>query len=528
MQKDCSSLVAFLAAIPLANALGQVPCEHAMFPNPLSVGSDFGQAVAIRGGSMVVGLPSVTQSGGYAMFYNLDESGWTLAQIEQAPDKAVSDRFGWSCAVDGTHAVIGRRGDGILNSQGSAYTYERQPDGHWTLLQKLTAPVGWWAFGWSMSIDGDRLAIAAKGAASLGEKGRVFIYEFENGQWVEKAVIAPSLDTLGDWLGASVALQGDRLAVGAPKNGTGRAYVFDRQANGTWVQQALFTPPVVTPTGDEYGWAVALDGDTVAVGAIAYDSPVINAGGVFVYVKAQVGWEFQQQLASPPDGTLPRFGHALSLKGDEIYVGAPTNAYPVSSAGCVYRFNRTGGVWTQTAKFFGSEPFASAWFGNAIARDENLLAVAAYAGPSPLPGKVHLFSIGGGAHLQGGAASISASLGGSQPLQLGACPEHAGDYYLILGSLSGTAPALPLGNAELPLVFDSYTLFGLQSPNSPFLPASLGLLDPSGRANAEFRLPPGSVPNLIGQTAHHAFLVLDQATLDVELASNPTPVLIAP
>jgi hypothetical protein len=113
-------------------------------------------------------------------------------------------------------------------------------------------------------------------------------------------------------------------------------------------------------------------------------------------------------------------------------------------------------------------------------------------------------------------------------LQLGACPEHAGDYYLILGSVSGTTPALPLGAAELPLVVDAYTLFGLQYPNSPLLPASLGTLDPWGRASTNFILPPQSVPNFIGSTAHHAYVVLDSATLAIELASNPTPVLIAP
>jgi FG-GAP repeat len=477
---------------------------------------------------MLVGCPTVTQAPGYAVFYSRGDAGWEVEQMESAPDGQDYDLFGWSCAVDGDHAIIGRQADGSLNSQGSVYCYERQPDGHWDMKQKIMMPLGYWAFGWSMSIDGDRVAITAKGAAALGDKGRVMIFEFEGGAWVQKAIIKPSLDTLGDWFGASVSLQGDRLAVGAPKNGTGRAYVFDRQSDGKWVEQALFTPPVVSPTGDEYGWAVAVDGDTVAVGAIAYDAPIQSGGAAFVYVKGPSGWQLEQQLSAPPDGTLPRFGHALSLLGNVLYVGAPTNAYPVGSAGCVYRFDREGASWTQTAKFFGSNPFNSAWFGNAIARDGDLLAIAAHASPVPQPGHVHLFSIAGGAHLEGNASEVSASAGGSQPLQLGACPEHAGDYYLILGSVSGTTPALPLGAADLPLVVDAYTLFGLQNPNSPLLPASLGTLDSWGRASTSFTLPPQSVPNFIGSTVHHAYLVLDQTTLAVELASNPTPLLIAP
>lgn len=520
----CFLAVAF-AVLP---GMGQSPCEVVKIQQPTQFGADFAQSVALRGNSLLVGMPNVTNSGGYAMFYSRSPSGWELDQIEQAPDKAIGDMFGWTSAVDGNHAIIGRQSDGALTSQGSVYCYERQSNGQWSMIQKITVPLGYWAFGWSMSIDGDRVAIAAKGAAALGDKGRVFIFEFENGLWVQKWIIKPSLDTLGDWFGASVSLQGDRVAIGAPKNGTGRAYIFDRQSDGKWVEQALFTPPVVSPTGDEFGGAVSLHGDTVAVGAIGYDYPVSSAGAVFVYSKGQSSWGLQQQLAAPPNGTFPSFGFALHLVGEVIYVGAPTNALPVSSAGCVYRFDRVGTSWNQTAKFFGSNPFGSAWFGNAIARDGDLLAIAAHASPVPQPGHVHLFSIAGGAHLEGNASSVSASAGGSQPLQLGACPEHAGDFYWILGSVSGTTPALPLGAADLPLVVDAYTLFGLQYPNSPLLPASLGTLDPWGRATTSFTLPPQSVPNLVGATAHHAFVVLDSISLAVELASNPTPVLIAP
>jgi hypothetical protein len=113
-------------------------------------------------------------------------------------------------------------------------------------------------------------------------------------------------------------------------------------------------------------------------------------------------------------------------------------------------------------------------------------------------------------------------------LQLAACGEHAGDFYLLLGSLSGTAPALPLGPLDLPLVFDAYTQFTLAFPNSSWLPGSLGQLDPWGRANASLVLLPGSAPSFVGQTAHHAFVVFDQQSLALETVSNPTPVLLAP
>jgi hypothetical protein len=474
-------------------------------------------------------MPTVSFSPGFALIYEHTETGLQLQAQLQAPDGKNADLFGWSVALEGSHLMVGRRAAGTLNSQGAVYAYQRQSNGTWLMTQKIanTKP-GIWAFGWAMSIDGSRVAIGAKGAAALSPRGRVYIFELENGLWVEKAEVAPSLDDIGDWFGASVALQGDRLAVGAPQNGTGRAYVFDRQANGAWVEQALFTPPVVSPTGDEFGRSVAVDGDTVAVGAIAYDAPYMNAGGVFIYEKQAGSWAFRQLLSPTFNGYTARYGYSLSLLGEELFVGAPTDGNPILSSGYVHRYQRIQGVWQETAKFEGSAPFASRWFGSGIVRFGDELVITAPAANSPGPGKVHIYSLVPSTHLEGSNSQVSTGAGGTQPLQLAACGEHAGDFYLLLGSLSGTAPALPLGPLDLPLVFDAYTQFTLAFPNSSWLPGSLGQLDPWGRANASLVLLPGSAPSFVGQTAHHAFVVFDQQSLALETVSNPTPVLLAP
>ncbi len=143
-------------------------------------------------------------------------------------------------------------------------------------------------------------------------------------------------------------------------------------------------------------------------------------------------------------------------------------------------------------------------------------------------GRVHMFSLAGAPMLSGAPIALSNAAGGVQPFQLGACQSHAGDFYLILGSLSGAEPALPLGAVSVPLVPDFYTQFTLNQPNSALLPASLGQLDPWGRAYAAFQLPPATPASTIGLTFHHAYLVFDQTTLALESASNAVPVTIGP
>jgi hypothetical protein len=517
------------ALMSLDSRAAQAPCEASKYESPLTMDGTYGSSVDLDGDHLMAGTPSISGSPGHVFVYQRCPAGWSLGSVLTAADSAALDQFGWQVAVEGDFALIARQDDGILGAQGSVYAFTRSGEGEWLQTQKIMiADVGVWAFGWSISMEGSRAAIGAKGAASLGNKGRVFIFEREEGLWVQKAKIKPSIDNLGDWFGASVALDGDRLAVGAPKNGTGRAYVFDRQSDGTWVEQALLVPTIVTPTGDEYGTSVAVQGDTVMVGSPGHDSPFFNGGAIYVYEQGETGWSLTQKLSTLTIGSLPFFGHCLDLEGDELLVSASSNHEQAPGGGAMYLFRRHAGVWTEEAKFFGSNPSSSANFGHSFARDGDRLAVGAPAAPTSFPGRVHLFSFAGGAHLEGDAEALSNATGGVQTLQLGACPSHAGDFYLLVGSVSGTEPSIPLGPVTVPLVADTYLLYTVANPNSALLPSSLGVLDPWGRAVTSFVLPANTSAALTGLTAHHAYVVLDATTFAVELASNPVPVLLGP
>jgi hypothetical protein len=521
--------LALAAALAMTAQAAQGPCETSKYESALPVDGTFAHAVALRGNRLVVGAPTNQGLSGHVSIFEPEGSGWILAEVLVASDPVPADEFGWCVAVEDSFALIARRTDGTLGAQGSVYAFARSPEGEWLQTQKIMiADVGVWAFGWSISMEGNRAAIGAKGAASLGNKGRVFIFEREEGLWVQKAKIKPSIDNLGDWFGASVDLDGDRLAVGAPKNGTGRAYIFDRQPDGTWVEQALLVPTIVTPTGDEYGTSVAVQGDTVMVGSPGHDSPFFNGGAIYVYEQGEAGWGLTQKLSTLTIGSLPFFGHCLDLEGDELLVSASSNHEQAPGGGAMYLFRRHAGVWTEEAKFFGSNPSSSANFGHSFARDGDRLAVGAPAAPTSFPGRVHLFSFAGGAHLEGDAEALSNATGGVQTLQLGACPSHAGDFYLLVGSVSGTEPSIPLGPVTVPLVADTYLLYTVANPNSALLPSSLGVLDPWGRAVTSFVLPANTSAALTGLTAHHAYVVLDATTFAVELASNPVPVLLGP
>ncbi len=130
----------------------------------------------------------------------------------------------------------------------------------------------------------------------------------------------------------------------------------------------------------------------------------------------------------------------------------------------------------------------------------------------------------------GSPSQISLSAGGAQSIAIAAGPQHAGRIFLLLGSVSGTAPGIPVEALTLPLNVDAYFFATLTAPNAPPLAGSLGTLDAGGAATASFSLQPLTNPALAGLTAQHAYVVLDAqpALLSVPFVSPALSVVLVP
>jgi hypothetical protein len=145
------------------------------------------------------------------------------------------------------------------------------------------------------------------------------------------------------------------------------------------------------------------------------------------------------------------------------------------------------------------------------------------------PPTSHMFG-GVVAGLDSPVMTISLSTGGVQPWVLAAGASHAGEAYLVVGSLSGTAPGIQINSTlVLPLQFDFWLDFTVLNPNVPPLFDSAGTLDAAGHAQAGgIALPAGLPATLAGVLAHHAFVVFDASSGAVTFVSNPIPLLLVP
>jgi hypothetical protein len=147
-------------------------------------------------------------------------------------------------------------------------------------------------------------------------------------------------------------------------NQAGAAFVYVR-SGATWTQQAMLLAPDGA-SSDNFGWSVAISGDTIVVGAYRDDSPLANAGSAYVFVRNGLAWAFQQKLTAPgADAAVQdEFGNAVAVQGDKIFVGAHSANLPGNNdSGAVYVFRPVAGVWTQTDKLTPTPGTGGSTFG---------------------------------------------------------------------------------------------------------------------------------------------------------------------
>lgn len=148
-------------------------------------------------------------------------------------------------------------------------------------------------------------------------------------------------------------------------------------------------------SADQFGRAVALDGDTALVGASRDGDPNgEGAGSAYVFARSDGTWSQMAKLVADDGDGGDAFGYSVALSGDTAVVGAPRDEDPNGGkAGSAYVFSRASGEWRQTAKLVASGGESEDRFGRAVALDGDTAVVGAY-GTGPGAGAAYVFSGG--------------------------------------------------------------------------------------------------------------------------------------
>lgn len=346
-------------------------------------------------------------------------------------------RFG-IVAIDGDTLAVGALGDASGSNDpsdtsapnaGAVYVFRRSGNA-WSqeaYLKASNARAGSF-FGVTVALAGNTLAVGAIGEASAGapndtsapNAGAVYVFTRNGTTWTEQAYLKASNARENAQLGASVALVGDVLVVGASgessaakgpggdKSDTsapnaGAAYVFTRSGT-TWAEQAYLKPSNTQKDG-AFGSSIGFDGTTLVVGAIGEasnargvggnenDTSVPGAGAAYVFTGSGSAWTQRAYLKATNThasaNIVGRFGAAAAVSGDTVAISAPIEASKAKgangdandtsalNAGAVYIYERKNGVFTPTTYLKASNTRTLALFGFSLALAGDELAVGA-------------------------------------------------------------------------------------------------------------------------------------------------------
>lgn len=307
----------------------------------------FGHSVSISGDTAVVGDTWNNHGNGAAYVFMQIGTTWQ-EEVKLIPrDGSGHDHFGESVSISGDTIAVGAPYD----SYGAVYVFVWNGI-TWTEEAKLRPSdnAGGDLLGWSISISGDTIVA---GACYGDLKGAAYVFTRSGTTWTEEAKLTASDGVAKDYFGWSVSISGDTAVVGASEkdNRKGAAYVFTRSGT-TWTEEAkLIASDGVA--GDDFGFSVSTNGNTIVVGAPWKDSSI---GAVYVFTDSGTSWTEESKLIAPDSTGFTLFGHSVFINDDTIVVGAP---YEDTNYGAVYVYGWSGTLWILETKLVASD--ATGW-----------------------------------------------------------------------------------------------------------------------------------------------------------------------
>ena len=243
-------------------------------------------------------------------------NNWRRTYKLLASDRKFAGGLGNAVAINGNSVIagatnqdFGEDGEDRMEAAGAAYIWDRLDDGKWTKAKKLVASdrTAYDKFGFSVAISGDHAIVGANGVTlkrtdenNDPNSGEAYIFSRnENGEWKEVISIIPNDRKDRDLYGNSVGISGNYAIVGSPMGNTnkgdvGVVYVYWKNPQDKWVQSQKLS------ASDEgmfsnFGGAVAIHKGLVITGAhiesrdIAGKNGLTNAGAAYIFMRTDKG-----------------------------------------------------------------------------------------------------------------------------------------------------------------------------------------------------------------------------------------------
>lgn len=385
-----------LAAAPVAPHAHASGIAQFTLTAPVAVDDEYGYSAEASGKTVIVGAFShkvgTHTNEGEVFVFTRPTTGWrstTPVATLTSPNGGTDDQFGEQVAISGRLIVVGANDRN--SGTGAVYVYT-EPKTGWKTTSHPTAQLSIAGattgdhLGDDVGISGDTIIAGAEGrdVGSHVAQGVVAVFTKPASGWhneTQQAELWASDGVANDGFGSYASISGNTIVGGswAHNSFAGDADVFVKPASG-WANGTETTKLLGTgvTAGDEFGTAVSISGDTVAVGAPVHSASASSHGGaVFLYQKPASGWAAAPTLSETAeisetngvDGSY--FGEGTDIAGGLLMVGATNETVGAHSRqGAVYPVFRPLGGWTTSTtstRLLAADGQANDGLGSAVA-----------------------------------------------------------------------------------------------------------------------------------------------------------------
>ena len=213
---------------------------------------------------------------------------------------------------------------------------------------------------WGHSVDINGTTLIAGYTSYTGDLGGVYILEYNGQRWDFISHFKTPDPNTRDQYGHAVALDGDIAVVSAYEHGGKRVTAGGRLGGGpgiVYVFQRHAGGKGFAEMANFKAEGVQNDdrfGYSVDISrnTLIAGTPFHGEekGAVYVYVLDGNKWQEQAKLQADDAGVKNRFGWDCAIYENTIVVGAPLAAAPARLSGAAYVFKRRGDAWAQVAK----------------------------------------------------------------------------------------------------------------------------------------------------------------------------------
>ena len=286
-------------------------------------------------------LPSTVQSQSWRRATGRVRPIVALPSMERltAADANRADAFGWSVSISGNTLAVGtiQVDDPDGQNAGAVYVFART-GGTWTQLQVIPNPnpARNHYFGQVVLLVDDELFVGVPEdtISGVSRAGSVYVYTRDGDTFTQTQHLTMTEPLESARFGSSLASDGQTLVVGIPRGGEsheGLAYVFERSEDSDlWDPDPTQT---LTPSdwiaGNNFGVAIGFSGDWLVIGANG-DShdAILGAGSAYVFRRIDDSWVEHQKLTADDDDWYDGFGYPIAISGESVVISAGGNDHP--------------------------------------------------------------------------------------------------------------------------------------------------------------------------------------------------------